>query len=83
MHRMAKNRPPCGKHRTLAENDGARVSQCPCGSVHVLVKGSGVSVQLKEEPFQKLGLAIMGAVAALGSPPPLPRRSAPRDSSIN
>jgi hypothetical protein len=69
---------PCGQHVTLADNDGARVTQCPCGAVHVLIKASGVSIQLEEERFQKLGLAVMGAVSALGSKTPVTRPSGPQ-----
>lgn len=58
---------PCGKHTTLSDNPGARVTQCGCGTVHVLVKQSGVTLQLPEERFQQLGLAVMGAVSTLGS----------------
>lgn len=67
------SRRPCGTHATLAENDGARVSRCSCGMVHVLIKASGVTVQLNPERFHELGLAVMGAVAAMGAtavPPP-------------
>lgn len=60
-------RRPCGKHLTLSDNPGARVTQCPCGAVHVLVKASGVTMQMPEERFQQLGLAVMGAVSTLGS----------------
>lgn len=62
---------PCGKHSTLSENEGARVTQCGCGAVHVLVKATGVTMQLSEERFQQLGLAVMGAVAELGKTAPL------------
>jgi hypothetical protein len=61
----------CGPHVTLSDNDGARVSRCPCGAVHVNIKSSGVTVQLNEDRFQKLGLAVMGAVSALGTKPVL------------
>jgi hypothetical protein len=64
---MSKMPRACGKHTTLSDNKGARITQCPCGAVHVLVKQSGVTVQLSEERFQQLGLAVMGAVSALGS----------------
>lgn len=33
----------------------------------MLVKASGVTLQMPEERFQQLGLAVMGAVAALGA----------------
>lgn len=61
---------PCGKHATLSDNQGARVTQCGCGTVHVLVKQSGVTLQLSEERFQHLGLAVMGAVSTLGAKTP-------------
>lgn len=32
----------------------------------MLVKASGVSMQMDEERFHKLGLAVMGAVSAIG-----------------
>ncbi|MEM1029943.1 MAG: hypothetical protein AAGA56_06780 [Myxococcota bacterium] len=63
---MAMSRRPCGRHAILSDNDGARITQCPCGAVHVLVKTSGVTLQLDEERFNKLGLAVMGAVSTLG-----------------
>ena len=74
----------CGEQAVLAENPGARVSRCPCGTIHVLMKAPGVTVQFSEERFQQLGLAVMGAVSALGNstkgsnPPP-----APPDRTIN
>ena len=57
----------CGKHSTLSDNQGARITQCTCGAVHVLVKQSGITIQLSEERFQQLGLAVMGAVSAIGA----------------
>ena len=51
----------------LADNEAARISQCPCGTVHVLIRTSGLTVQLTEQRFQQVGLAVMGAVSALGS----------------
>ena len=65
---MASKR--CGKHATLSNNDEARVTQCPCGAVHILVKNSGLTMQLSEERFQQVGLAVMGAVAELGNRTP-------------
>ena len=69
-------RRPCGNHATLAENDGARISRCACGMLHVLVKASGVTLQLNHERFHEVGLAVMGAISALGAtavpPPPGP-----------
>jgi hypothetical protein len=35
--------------------------------LHVLMKASGVTVQLNHERFHELGLAVMGAISALGA----------------
>jgi hypothetical protein len=82
MRRMAKLPRTCGKHVTLSNNPGARVAQCPCGTVHVLMKNAGVSVQLSEEKFQQLGLAVMGAVSQLGNQTPATAQE-PDDRTIN
>jgi len=51
--------------------------------VHVHVKASGVTLQLSEERFQQLGLAVMGAVSALGSRATNPASSGPSNRTIN
>ncbi len=79
MHAFMSTTPrSCGKHATLSDNPEARVSQCACGAVHVLVKGSGLTIQLSEERFQNLGLAVMGAVSAIGSKTSATPSSPPR-----
>jgi hypothetical protein len=42
------------------------------------VKQSGVTIQLPEERFQQLGLAVMGAVSALGAKTAATPSSPPR-----
>lgn len=73
----------CGAHAVLADNGGARVSRCPCGMVHVLMKGSGVTVQLNGERFHELGLAVMGAVAAMGATVAVPQAPGEPGRTIN
>ena len=73
----------CGTHVTLSDNGGARVTQCPCGTVHVLMKASGVTVQLNEERFHQLGLAVMGAVSVLGNKNPVTPMPGPPTRIIN
>ncbi len=64
---MADTSRPCGPHTTLSDNDAARITQCPCGAVHVQLRTAGVTVQLSSDRFHQVGLAVMGAVSALGS----------------
>lgn len=66
---MADASRSCGPHTALSDNEAARITQCPCGTVHVLLRTAGVTVQLPVDRFQQVGLAVMGAVSALGSRP--------------
>jgi hypothetical protein len=77
------NRRPCGNHAVLAENEGARVSRCACGMLHLLIKPSGVTVQLNPERFHELGLAVMGAVASMGATTTLPEPPGGPGRTIN
>jgi hypothetical protein len=83
MRPMSKLPRSCGKHAALSDNPGARVTQCPCGTVHVLLKNAGVTVQFDEERFQQLGLAVMGAVSALGTKAQAAGTSESDDRTIN
>ncbi len=60
-----ETRSSCGAHVTLSDNDEARVTRCPCGTVHVHVRSSGVTIQVRDDRFQKVWLAVMCAIAKL------------------
>ena len=55
----------CGPHIDVAKNDGARIARCPCGTVHVHMLRSGVSVQLDAAAFAEIAEAVGVAREAL------------------
>ena len=59
------NKPACGPPVDVAKNDGARIARCPCGTVHVHMLRSGVSVQLAADAFAEVAEAITFAHRAL------------------
>ena len=52
---------PCGKHVDLVSNGSVRISQCPCGTVHVTLNHSGVTVRMNEETFRTAATAFVTA----------------------
>ncbi len=61
----------CGAHVTVVNTDSVRIARCPCGTFHVTLVQSGVTVQLSGDRLAELGRAI--AVAT-----PSPEASAAR-----
>jgi hypothetical protein len=52
---------PCGKHVDLVSNGSVRVTQCPCGTLHVTLAASGVTVRMNEETFRIATSAFVAA----------------------
>jgi hypothetical protein len=48
---MAEKR-PCGKHIELSSNSAVKITQCPCGTVHVTLSASGVTLRMNEEALR-------------------------------
>jgi len=59
----------CGEHVTLANNDAVRITRCPCGTVHLTVLESGVTVQIDDETLRGVWAGAERAVEALDSAP--------------
>lgn len=60
----------CGPHTTIVNTAGVRIAQCPCGTFHVTLVQSGVTVQLSAEKLAELGRAIsVAAPPQPGAPP--------------
>ena len=57
---MAEKR-SCGKHVDLASNGAVKITQCPCGTFHVTLHASGVTLRMNEETFKA---ATSGFLAA-------------------
>jgi len=51
---MADSTRPCGNHEELAKTAGFRISRCACGTVHLHVVKSGVTLQLSETSLAEL-----------------------------
>jgi hypothetical protein len=58
------SKPSCGPHTTVVNTEGVRIAKCPCGTFHVTLVQSGVTVQFTPERLAELGRAI-----AVASPP--------------
>lgn len=54
----------CGPHTVVVNTEAVRIARCPCGTFHVTLVPSGVTVQLSAERLVDLGRAI-----AVASPP--------------
>lgn len=55
----------CGKHTTIASNPSVRVTRCACGTLHLTVIASGVTVQLKEETLRGIAGGLTTALENL------------------
>jgi hypothetical protein len=55
----------CGPHVELTANPGVRVTRCSCGTIHVHLKASGVSLQLDEAQLRHVSNGLAGAVRLL------------------
>jgi hypothetical protein len=60
-----KSRAPCGAHTELAKTGGMRITHCACGTVHLHVARSGVTLQLSEGALAELASATAEAVRDL------------------
>lgn len=65
------DKPACGPQTTIVNTEQVRIAKCPCGTFHVTLVPSGVTVQLTTERLAELGRAI--AVACPPKNDDLPR----------
>jgi hypothetical protein len=65
-------KPACGPHVELVKNEGARITRCPCGTLHLHLARSGVTVQLADESFDELADANAEAKRELRPQPARP-----------
>jgi len=62
---MSKN--ACGPHTELLSNNAVRVTRCSCGTVHVTLIASGVTVRMPADAFRAVASGLRGAVEKLES----------------
>ncbi len=55
---MSQEKGSCGSHQVIVNTDGVRLAKCPCGTFHVTLVQSGVTLQLNADTLAGLGRAI-------------------------
>jgi hypothetical protein len=70
----------CGQHTEILSNNAVRVTRCTCGTVHVTLMASGVTVRMPAETFRSVASGLHAAADKLGGPVEI---SATGSTSIN
>ncbi|MBI2393726.1 MAG: hypothetical protein HYV09_29400 [Deltaproteobacteria bacterium] len=52
----------CGPQIELTANEAARVTRCTCGTLHVTLRGNGITLQLAPDAFRHVSNALAAAV---------------------
>ena len=60
---MSKN--ACGQHTELVANNAVRITRCTCGTVHVTMVPSGVTVRMNADVFRNVTAGMTKAVDKL------------------
>jgi hypothetical protein len=52
----------CGQHTELVSNNAVRVTRCTCGTFHVTLAASGVTVRMNADAFRGVAAGLGKAV---------------------
>jgi hypothetical protein len=55
----------CGQHTEILANSSVRVSRCTCGTVHVTLVASGVTVRMNADVFRAVASGLAKAADRL------------------
>lgn len=55
----------CGPHTELASTDAVRVTRCGCGTVHMTMVRSGVTVRMPSDAFRGVASGLKAAADRL------------------
>ena len=55
----------CGPQTELSTNAAAKITRCGCGTIHLHIVRSGITLQLSTEHFAELSATVAGAHDAL------------------
>jgi len=58
----------CGQHIELLSNNAVRVTRCTCGTVHVTLVASGVTVRMPADTFRNVAAGLHFAADKLEEP---------------
>jgi hypothetical protein len=61
----------CGSHTELVANNAIRVTRCACGTFHVTLIASGVTVRMSAEVFRGAAAGLKAVVDRLDEAPHL------------
>lgn len=70
----------CGQHTELVSNNAVKVTRCTCGTLHVTVVPSGVTVRMSPEVFRNFAAGMRAAEVRFGEATEI---SATGSTSIN
>ncbi|MBL9028445.1 MAG: hypothetical protein JNL21_40010 [Myxococcales bacterium] len=56
------DRKACGPHAVLGSNPSVRITQCPCGTVHVTFVSNGVTLRINEDSLRGITHGLMAAL---------------------
>ena len=55
----------CGQHTEIVSNNAVRVTRCTCGTLHVTLVASGVTVRMPAEQFRAVVGGLEGSIEKL------------------
>lgn len=59
---MAETKGACGPQQVIVNSDGVRLAKCPCGTFHLTLTKSGVTLQLSADTLGEVSRAIAVAL---------------------
>lgn len=60
----------CGPHTELASNNTLKVTRCSCGTMHVTLLRSGVTVRLSADALRGVASGLHSALEKIDEAPP-------------
>lgn len=78
---MSSPKTSCGPLTELTSNNAVRIARCGCGTMHVTLIASGVTVRMPAETLRALASGLGVAIEKLDQQPPV--ISATGSTSIN
>jgi hypothetical protein len=58
----------CGQHTEILSNNAVRVTRCTCGTMHVTLVASGVTVRMQPDAFRQIAAGLRNAAEKLEAP---------------
>lgn len=58
----------CGPHTEILSNNAVKVTRCNCGTVHVTLVASGVTVRMPADQFRNIATGLRTAAEKLEPP---------------